>query len=102
MKNSSKTHKLKIIWPPAIVMWVLQMITMQISMPQNLSSWWIAIGFVIGIALASIIPTFIAYVIYRFGLSKDKDNIKKLWLSFGMVYALIITTTLMELFNINP
>lgn len=91
MSSLNKNHRLKNIWLPAIVTWILSAVLNYAISPEGFS--------IVGSIGFAIIFILIAYVIYRFGVSRYNENIQKLWLTFGVVDAIILAGAIYEFFK---
>lgn len=99
--KNNKSHNIKAALEPAAVTWVLCVITNAIKYPQDISNIWSFVGFMTLSTTTFAVLTVIGYLIYRFGISKNKDDKRKLWFSFIIIYAFIIITTVIEAFQLN-
>ncbi len=99
MNKPPKAHSFRIIWAPFIATFLLIFLIMTLAYKP--SSGWAVFGFFVQSTTQTVIYSVFAYLIYRFGLSREKDDIKKLWISFGIVLAFFFTTSLIGEFNLS-
>ena len=99
MNKPSNAHSFRIIWAPFIATFLL--IFLITTLAYKPSSGWAVFGFFVQSTTQTVIYSVFAYLIYRFGLSREKDDIKKLWISFGIVLAFFFTAALIGEFNLS-
>ncbi|MFR1435728.1 MAG: hypothetical protein ACLSS9_10935 [Acutalibacteraceae bacterium] len=94
MKNKPKTHNLKIVLPPALVVLLLSMFLCFNS--RVFLSPWLIWGWICQAVGYAIFPIIIGYAIYRFAVSREKDDLPKLWITFGVVFVFMLLLHLIQ------